>query len=322
MNDEEREDFTNSAKLLSAEELRGMLGGEEEEDAIIQTILDGPKAPVEVKGKGGEQDDDAPDDDPDNPDDDQDDDEPDPVDPPAADDKAAPVADPVDPPPADTPPAAPVDEVLPPLDLSGLDAKYKDSIKALDADKAAKLKQMMDGELTPEEYSAYESKYMADRDALRDDKTTEAAWFTSVHQFRAEALKTSGINYATDAAKGEAWDGWVKQLASRPENANKSETWFLEEAHKKVMIEFGITPPAAAGKADKPAAAQPDKPAPRARTPDLSNVPRGVGGLPSAAASDPGDDGEFGHIAKLEGFEYEKAIAGLTPAQRARYEIE
>jgi hypothetical protein len=146
-------------------------------------------------------------------------------------------------------------------------------------------------------------------------------WFTPCTS-SAPTRSRHGINYATDAAKDAAWDGWVKQLASRPENANKSETWFLEEAHKKVMIEFGITPPAA-GKADKPAAAQPAKPAkPAPRTPDLSNVPRGVGGLPSAAASDPGDDGEFGHIAKLDGIEFERAIASMTPAQRARYEIE
>jgi hypothetical protein len=46
MNDEEREDFTNSAKLLSAEELRGMLGGEEDEDA------DHPDHPRRPEGAG------------------------------------------------------------------------------------------------------------------------------------------------------------------------------------------------------------------------------------------------------------------------------
>lgn len=336
MSDEERTEFTDSAKLMSAEELRNMKGDDAEQDAIIDQIL-GTGKQVEVKDPAA--DDDAhpnPDNkrvepdtktDPDEKEEQDEEDEED-DDPPAATtdpapdaaaqaaaDAAAATAQ------ADAQAAAPAVEI-PKLDLSFLDADYKAQLAALDTDKAAKFKALMDGELSAEDYAKAESEYFARRDALRDTKAANAAWFTDVHNFRVQTLQSDGVNYF-DEKMNDALDDWVKRLAVKPDMADKSETEILQLAHKKVMAEFDITPqgkaaPAAVSSAAAPAApaAKPNK----TRAPDLSNLPPTIGGLPAAATTDPRDDGEFAHLDNLTGMEYERALARLTPDQKARYE--
>ena len=328
---EETTDLNETYGLMSGEELRSQLGEDEEHDALINAILGDGKA-VEVKGATVA---DAPDDSDEDGEaklapeakvkedgeDDEDDGEEDApaeakvAEAVAAAETAAPGAD----------DAAHLDAAaaIPKLDLSFLDAKLDQDLAALDAGKAENLAKLMDGTMTPEDYSKAESKYMRDRDALRDDKVESAAWFTEVHAFQVEAARTTGINYVTDAKMNDALDDWVKRLASKPENAGKDGKWYLEQAHKKVLAEYDIAPAAAKTAPQTPkATVSKNKVAEtKGRAPNLSNIPPTLGGIPAAAEADTGGDSEFAHIDRMTGMELENAIARMSADQRARYEV-
>jgi hypothetical protein len=320
MTQEKQQEFRDSALLLSAPELQGMLGGDAEEDAIINSILSAGKQ-VEVPGLPDVRDDAGDADDADE-DDDADDDQGDDAD--GADDGAddAAAAEHAAAPAPEAPaPAADPDFTPPALDLTPLAAEFNTRMEALRAEKKALTAKLMAGELEADEYSDLEEKNLAARDALREEQDINKRWFTDVHNFRVQAAKTSGINYFTDTEKDSALDGWVKVLAAKPENYEKPATWFLEQAHKKVMIEFDIAAPAPkAPENGTKNVADGKKVAPKtARTPNLSGIPPTLGGLPAAAPATGGDGGEFAHLDKLSGFEYEKAIARMTPEQRDRW---
>lgn len=333
---EAQQELHHAYKNLSRPELEGMLGDDEDTDLVINAILAGGKQ-VELKagssrddesGDGREQthhsygvgqDGDADDDGGEETDDDAQSasgeaegsdagagDESG-----AADDQAAQGEAGAE---ADT-------SALAPLDLAVAESRYQSALDTLKAEKATKLQQMLDGEIEPAEYSKYESEYEDKRDALKEQRQGEIEWMRQVHDFKAHALRESGINYDLDAEKGAAFDDWLKRLAANPSNGDKDEAWFLQQAHKKVCAEFEIAP-----KAEAPAKADPAKPAAPAKPPvrraDTSAIPPTLGGLPAASSADAGDGGEFAHIHNLTGMAYEKAIAALSPAARERFESE
>jgi hypothetical protein len=207
-----------------------------------------------------------------------------------------------------------------PLDLSGLNGHLQSKLAALDAEKAAKFKDLMEGNIEPEEYSTFESQYLANRDAAKTEVQALGEWYKEIHQFKVDAAKNSGINYDTDTEKANSWDAWVKHLANK--HPEKGDSWALAEAHRKVMIEYNIAPATAK---PAPAVAQPVVDAKKdakkqGRAPDLSQIPPTIGALPSATSLDGGDGGEFAHLDSLTGMDYERALARLTPDQKARYE--
>lgn len=347
MNQEEAQDFKDSLALLSAEELRGQLGDDPEQDALIQAVLDGGKA-VEIKGApaAGEDDDagqgktgahhglgDGVEDD-DQDEDEDDGDEDDDTAPEAAPAAAAPEAAPaaaemvaeVPEVPEVAPAAAPAAQMAP-LDLSYLNPLYEEKLVALDTAKAEQFQKLMSGEVEAVDYARYEAQYLRNRDALREERQNEETWVTQIHKFHHQALIDTGINYAIDKEKGPALDDWLKRLADKPENAGWTGEQFLAAAHKKVMAEFDIPPKAAAAPAApapaaaaKPAAAAPAAPAKKGRAPDLSTIPPSLGALPAASNPGAGDGGEFAHLDNLTGMAYERALAGLSADQKARYE--
>lgn len=313
-------ELTDVYKLMTAEELRGQLGEDADHDALINNILGEGKA-VELEGgpaPKAEADDGLPgdlpaeDDDDDDTTADEDDGDDDAIeDAPAVPD--APAPQPAAPAPA---PAAAVD--IPDLDQSYLAEKFDAKLTELDTVNAQNLAKLMSGEMEAEDYAKAQAQYLRDRDALKDQKQIEAEWGKTVHTFQADAAKESGINYFSDTEKAESLDGWVKHLANNPKNANKDGAWFLQEAHKKVMVEYGITAQAAQKPAESVADAK--KVAPKtARTPKLDNIPPTLSGLPAAAPAASGDGGEFDHIYKLDGIKYEQALARLNPEQQARF---
>lgn len=341
---EAQQELHHAYKNLSRPELEGMLGDDEDTDLVINAILAGGKQ-VELKA-GSTRDDDSGDgreqthhsygvgQDGDDADDDGGEETDD--DPQSASGEAegsdADGADKGDAAGAqaaqgETQAAAETDagdvdtSALAPLDLAVAESRYQSALDTLKAEKATKLQQMLDGEIEPAEYSKYESEYEDKRDALKEQRQGEIEWVQQVHAFKAQALRDSGINYDTDAEKGQAFDDWLKRLAANPANGNKDEAWFLQQAHKKVMAEFDIAP-----KAEAPAKAEPAKPATPAKPPvrraDTSAIPPTLGGLPAASSADAGDGGEFAHIHNLTGMAYEKAIAALSPAARERFESE
>lgn len=331
---DETTELKEAFSLLSADELRAQLGDDPDHDALIQSMLDDGKA-VEVKGKAADADDTpapaAKKADATASDDDGDDDDPEATG--FVDEHGNPVPDPNAAPAAaattqddataqpDTTTDQPAVE-LAPLDLSFLDAKYTEKLQALDTTKAEAFAKLMDGEITAADYSKVETDYFNQRDALRDDKALERQWWSDVHKFQAEAVRTSGINYQADPEKNSALDDWVKRLSDKPEHADKPATWFLQEAHKKVMAEFDIAPIAQkTGNLPDKNVADGKKVAPKpVRAPKLDNIPPTLGGLPVSADSGAGDAGEFSHLDRLTGMDFERALAKMTPDQKARYE--
>jgi hypothetical protein len=335
---DEAAELTATYGLMSADELRAQLGDSEEEDALINAALATGKN-VETKAGKALQDsaneeddgdeDDAPakvttkpvqknnaDDGDDGDDGDEDQDDADAAKVEAAKDDATTDGD-----------DNTIDgtdlikdvsaEVLAP-DHAYLAAKLQNGLKALDTEKAAQFKKLMDGEITPEVYSEAESNYMASRDALKENHAGELEWVSQVHAFQIDVARTSGINYTTDKEKGAALDDWIKRLADKPENEARDGKWFLEQAHKKVLAEFDIDV-AVAPKAKAAPAPTKQKGKP-GRAPDLSALPPTLGGLPAAAEASAGDGGEFAHLDKLSGMEFETALARLSNDQKARYE--
>lgn len=199
-------------------------------------------------------------------------------------------------------------------DLATREAELKDRFKA--------------GDIDIDEYDDEKSKLFAEREELNAAKlkaevasemTAQAAerqWQRAIDTLVASAAKpeNGGVDYKADAVKAADLDTFVRTLAARPENADKSMEWFLGEAHKRVLALHGI-----AGE-QKPAArdAAKSKPAADDRRPPVDAVPKSIAGVPGGDG--PGDvRGEFSHLDSLEGDALEAALDRMTPDQRARY---
>ncbi len=150
-----------------------------------------------------------------------------------------------------------------------------------------------------------------------NEQTVAQTWQNTVSRFIAtEAKADGGIDYRKDEAKAADLDDFVKKLANKPENNDKSMDWFLVEAHKRVRALHGLAvapPPAPQTPAQKVAAAVAQRKAPEASS------------MPASLAQVPGGDGpgdvasEFAEVLALEGQAYEDAIARMTPAQREKF---
>jgi hypothetical protein len=195
-----------------------------------------------------------------------------------------------------------------------------EQVKALRSEKAAAFKQLMDGEITPEEYSAKEDEILGKIDTIQRQVTaaTVATEITMQNAQRSylgkvnallDAAAREGVDYRKDEALHGELDRTVKWLASDAANADKPEQWFLDEAHAMVKARHGL------GKAPEP---RQDKAATKAgRAPDLSGLPPTVRNVPAAADSD--DGGEFAHLSTLKGMQLERALSKLTVEEQQRY---
>lgn len=197
-----------------------------------------------------------------------------------------------------------------------------DQIAGLSTKEAELAQRMKDGEIDVTEFLTEQNAVARERAALeakRDQaatfeemnrQTAEQEWMWTVAQFKARVKKAEGVDYAGSVDLDADLDTFVKAIASKPENANKDFSFFLTEAHKRVKALHGIGAAPAAKEDPKP---KPRKAANAAAVPvTLASVPGGDG---------PGDVGndEFANLDKLEGLEYETALAKMTKEQRDRY---
>jgi len=200
---------------------------------------------------------------------------------------------------------------------------FDDKMRALNEDKAKAFKQFTDGEIDASAYAQAEQNYLDQRDQLRSAKeraelansmkeqTEQQRWMWEVDQFKKTALRADGVDYKEDKFNN-ALDRWVKVLAADPENAEQSGEWLLNEAHKNVMLQYGVTKPATAAAASAAAARQ-------GRQPDLSKIPpANLAKVPAAAEGDSGSS-EFAHLDNLEGIALERALAKMSSEQQERY---
>lgn len=230
--------------------------------------------------------------------------------------------------PAETPAPspAPVAEVQDPVAYSVTAPEdADDKIKGFRAEKADAFKKLMDGELSPEEYSAIEDRVLGQISDIERQLTVattaaeltmqnaQRSWLQRVNILMDTAKRDDGVDYRASKEMHEQLDRAVKFLANDPANGDKSEQWFLDEAHAMVKARHGIAKPAAApGPAAAPVAATRS-----GKAPDLANVPPNIARQPAAADSD--DGGEFSHLRDLQGMALERAIAKMTPEQQDRW---
>jgi hypothetical protein len=243
----------------------------------------------------------------------------------AVDDKNKPAAAPAPTnAPATTP--APPPEVQEPVAYSVLAPEdADDKIKALRTEKAGAFKKLMDGDMSPEEYSVVEDRVLGDISNIERQVTVattaaeltmqnaQRSWLQRVNATIDSALKNDGIDYRANKELNEQLDRGVKFLANDPANADKPEQWFLDEAHAMVKARNGIAKPATSG----PAASPPASTSRAGKAPDLSGVHPNIARQPAAADSD--DGGEFSHLNGLTGMALERAVAKMTPDQQDRW---
>jgi hypothetical protein len=136
---------------------------------------------------------------------------------------------------------------------------------------------------------------------------------------RAAKPEAGGIDYRKDRGKMAQLDSFVKALAADDANEDKPLQWFLDEAHKRVLVLNGIAAGAPAPSAD-PAKAKADALA--ARKPDLSGADATLAHVPGGQGT--GDvGGEFDDVLALEGEAFEDAInemARRNPQRFARFQ--
>jgi hypothetical protein len=186
------------------------------------------------------------------------------------------------------------------------------------------------GEIDAEEYDEQFDKLDEQRQALRQMRSDHEAsvraentraqteWRRTIRtQFK--AAKDDGIDYEADADKREDLDNFVKALGARKEHADKSMSWFLQEAHRRVMALHGMGKPAPAPTPAPAPPADPKKAAAAARRAPVDAVPKTLGDLPAGDNAALEADDEFAELDKLDGEAYEDALAAKPAAWRARY---
>lgn len=189
-------------------------------------------------------------------------------------------------------------------------------------------KKFREGEIDFETYKASERKLSGQLQQIRDAElqariyadqqaqTAQQEWIWNVKQFKRQAKKNDGIDYDSDEKLNKDLDVMIRALASDPDNASKGADYFLEEAHKRVLVLRGIAPKRAAKADDAKAEAN------AARKPPTESIPKTVGDIPGGG--DPSDTGtsEFAALDKLTGEAFERALAKLSAEQRSRYLME
>lgn len=203
-----------------------------------------------------------------------------------------------------------------------LPSDYDDQIKAIKDEDAALRQKFKDGEIDIDERDAGLAALAEKREGLviqrakaeiaqeMSQQSAQRQWESTVATFLTGAAKEEGgFDYRKDDGKRADLDQFLKILADKPENADKPMDWFLQEAHKRVKALHGVAP-APKRETIEEAVAR--------RKPPVASAPKNLSQVPGSDG--PGDvEGEFADIERLDGLEYEAAIAKLTPAQREKF---
>lgn len=211
----------------------------------------------------------------------------------------------------DEPPAAP----LPKYTVGDAEA-IKEERKQLLADKAKALKDMMDGVIDPDAYSAREAEIQQALDDLLVRKTLHEANVQSEQQANTAAInaiiqrakKAGEIDYQADEKAQRQFDTALNMLAQDPDEASTPRAELLEKAHAAVLAVRGI--------AKKPAAAAAPAPTP-AKPRENGKGPITLRNVPAAEMPNSGG-GIVEEMGRLTGVAYQEAYERLTPAQKAR----
>lgn len=199
-------------------------------------------------------------------------------------------------------------------------ADYKEQRTRLLSEKAAAMKQLMDGEIEADTYAETEGRIADQLDTLMAQRiraeTLQEANSQNEQQYAKRELNKLAtrvkeeIDYKTDPTAPKEFDRALGLLMADPENADRDYAEVLGDAHRMVMAMRGLKAPPKAASADAAKAA-----ADAARRPG-GTVPQTLRNLPSASLPNTGG-GVIEQMAHLKGPEYEAAFSKLTPQQRA-----
>lgn len=222
---------------------------------------------------------------------------------------------------------APAPAAPKPVTYKGItEADYKAETAKLNAEKAAAMKQLMDGEIDADAYATIEATVAEKRDDLVANRTLARANQEALEQSNAQkkadfqtaigALMKASVqpgalvNYAGDPKAQAQFDTASRVIAEDPDNAGLTPQQVCDKAHAMVLALRGIVPnaPAQAPAAAPPAAAK--VPATKANPP-----PTTLSGLPAAAPNATGNDLRS-QFALLEGEEAEEFLERLPAATR------
>lgn len=213
--------------------------------------------------------------------------------------------------PEPTPAPPPAPEFTPQFNAGDL-TQFDAQIAELTTQKNEKFAKLMEGEITPEDYSKAEAELMAARENLTIARTLAKANADAAEQYQlkvlkkvAEVAKSDDIDYAKDVKAAARFDAEIAFLSADPEWRSKDFSEKAAEAHKTVLTLLGKKPSAAPSPAPAPASV------------DRSKLPPTLSNIPVAAA--PSIGGEFDHLDGLKGAAHEKALARMTPEQQERY---
>jgi len=208
--------------------------------------------------------------------------------------------------------------------------KYDEQMTALDKDYDALLTTYKEGDLPIDEllskqraldnkrYELREAKSNADRAADHNKQIGQAEWMGDVQDFFGVVKEKEDIDY-TKRAMNVAFDDALKQLAADEKNADKSEVWYLRQAHKMVKADLGLVVKKADDKGD---VKDKDGKKIEGRKPKIALV-HDLGKIPNASDGDGEDnaagDPEFAALDRLSGLDLEDAIARMSADKQERY---
>ena len=199
---------------------------------------------------------------------------------------------------------------------AGDPSKYAEQRKALRAEKATALKELMDGVIDPATYSEREEAISDKLDALAVQSTLHEANQQTEAQIQAAALSrimdaakaAKQVDYRADSKAALQFDMALNMILADPDNQARPYAENAADAHKAVLALRGV-----AKKAD--VVAEPAKPAAEPR--ENGKAPMTLRNVPAAAPTQGADGGWMEQLGKLKGQQYEEAFARLTPAQKS-----
>ena len=214
-----------------------------------------------------------------------------------------------------------------------LPADFDQRVAKLAEDRKALGEKLEAGEITIQQYTAQNDALLEQRDELNALRvkaeisnetrvqSQQTRWQNAVSDLYVQARDSGGIDYEKDEAKRHDLDGFVRALAQNPANEDKSMSWFLNEAHRRVQALHGVVAAPAPAPAAAPVAAPAPAPAaaaPAPRTPPVASAPATLAHVPGSDG--PGDTAdEFADLDTLDGDKLEAKLMRMTSDQRARY---
>ena len=198
---------------------------------------------------------------------------------------------------------------------AGDPADFKTQRTELTTEKAKALKDLMEGVIEPDAYSAIVDAVDDKLDALTVRRTLHEANVQTEQQTQGNALdslmaaakKAGEVDYGADPKAAKQFDAAMAMLAEPGDTRSYAEQ--VAEAHKAVLAIRGVKPAAAQAAAAAPALAA----TPR----ENGKGPMTLRNVPAAATPNTGG-GWQEQLASLSGQDYEAAFARLTPAQQVQ----